>query len=54
MCHPGNCKPCEKENIVDCDCGREKLVVKCKDYLNFEKKCSKICNNLKNCGKHKC
>lgn len=54
VCHIGNCKPCEKENLVDCNCKKQKIVVKCKDFLNFEKSCNQKCGKVLNCGRHHC
>ncbi|KAJ3984020.1 hypothetical protein F5890DRAFT_102720 [Lentinula detonsa] len=29
VCHPGHCPPCERRDVIDCWCGKERKEVKC-------------------------
>lgn len=54
ICHSGQCQPCEKQNLFLCYCKKTQLAIKCKDFLNIDKRCDKICERELDCGNHIC
>lgn len=50
-CHPGKCIKCNKTHIIQCNCGNETKEVNC-NIKSFQ--CERICNNLLECGNHRC
>ncbi|KAH9492637.1 NF-X1-type zinc finger protein nfxl1 [Bulinus truncatus] len=49
-CHLGDCGQCMQMSVKRCRCGQRQKEVPCaKEFL-----CEKKCNNMRNCGVHKC
>ncbi|XP_069769726.1 transcriptional repressor NF-X1 isoform X2 [Narcine bancroftii] len=52
LCHPGPCPSCPAFVTKACECGRTSQSVRCGQSGTIQ--CKNICENLLNCGKHKC
>ncbi|CBY21125.1 unnamed protein product [Oikopleura dioica] len=51
-CHPGECKPCEEIDLLECVCGRVEKEVPC--GVEYDWSCGQKCPNMKDCGNHPC
>ena len=56
-CHLGECVACEKQQLVQCECGKSRLLVPCIN-LKMGKpikapRCDKLCNKKMQCGRHR-
>ncbi|XP_078712245.1 transcriptional repressor NF-X1 isoform X1 [Lampetra fluviatilis] len=52
LCHPGPCPSCPAFLTKKCECGRSSQSVRCGQSTVV--RCSEVCDNLLNCGKHTC
>ncbi|RWS03265.1 Protein shuttle craft-like protein [Dinothrombium tinctorium] len=53
QCHPGPCPPCQVKISKYCCCGKSMFRVNCESQSK-EITCGKQCDNILNCGIHRC